>query len=327
VLGTVSRGIELRTKSADGSETDVSLRVAADGTFLEPNGGSIGGLMRQRDQTIRPAIETLDTFAGQLIFQVNRLHSQGQGRSGFSSVTGTTVVQDPTANLNAEDANVPFEIANGSFFLHVTHAGTGTRITQQIAVDGDATSLNDLVAAINGAATNVTASINTAGQLELIAATGYEMSFSDDTSGALAALGINTFFSGSKASDIAVNQVLLDDPNMLAAGAGHVEGSNDTARAIADMQDLAIAELDGRSLREYWQTQVNGLATKTAAANAAVDSSTLVKDSLAAQAQAVSGVSLDEESINLLQFQRQFQAAARFIAVIDETLQTLLSIA
>ena len=45
------------------------------------------------------------------------------------------------------------------------------------------------------------------------------------------------------------------------------------------------------------------------------------------QVQAVSGVSLDEESINLLTFQRQFQAAARFIAVIDETLQTLLSIA
>ena len=42
--------------------------------------------------------------------------------------------------------------------------------------------------------------------------------------------------------------------------------------------------------------------------------------------QAVSGVSLDEEVINLLTFQRQFQAAARFIAVIDETLQTLLSI-
>jgi flagellar hook-associated protein 1 FlgK len=41
----------------------------------------------------------------------------------------------------------------------------------------------------------------------------------------------------------------------------------------------------------------------------------------------VSGVSLDEESINLLTFQRQFQAAARFISVIDETLQVLLSLA
>lgn len=326
VLGGVSRGIELRIESGDGV-TEVSLRVAADGTFLTPAGGTLGGLMRQREQTILPAIDALDIFTNQLIFQVNRLHSQGQGRSGFTSITGTTTVQDYAANLNAGAANIPFDVENGSFFIHVTHGESGTRITQQIDVNGDAMSLNDLVAAINAQAPNVTASINSSGKLVLAAANGYEMSFSDDTSGVLAALGVNTFFTGSSAANIDVNQIIIDDPNMLAAGAGHVEGSNDTARGIADLQNVTLAGLDGQSLRDFWQTQVNGLATRAAAANAAVESSTLVRDSLSAQAQAVSGVSLDEESINLLQFQRQFQAAARFISIIDETLQTLLSIA
>jgi flagellar hook-associated protein 1 FlgK len=41
----------------------------------------------------------------------------------------------------------------------------------------------------------------------------------------------------------------------------------------------------------------------------------------------VSGVSLDEEAIDLMSLQRQFQAAARFITVIDEAMQVLLSIA
>jgi flagellar hook-associated protein 1 len=326
VLGGVSRGIELRIESDEG-QTDITVRVAEDGTFLEPGGGAIGGLLAQRDGTIRPAIDALDEFTGQLIFQVNRLHSQGQGRSGFASVTGTAIVQDPDANLNASAANLPFRIENGSFFIHITHGDSGTRTTHEIQIDGNADSLNDLVANISANVPNVTASIGAGGQLVLRAATGYEMSFSDDTSGALAALGVNTFFTGSTAADIDVNQVLIDDPNMLAAGAGHVEGSNDTARNMADLQNESIAELGNRSLREYWQGQVNSLATKTAAANAAVQSSTLVKDSLAAQISAVSGVSLDEESINLLQFQRQFQAAARFISIIDETLQTLLSIA
>ena len=54
---------------------------------------------------------------------------------------------------------------------------------------------------------------------------------------------------------------------------------------------------------------------------------TIVRESLYAQVQNRSGVSLDEESINLISYQRQFQAAARFISVIDETLQVLLSIA
>ena len=96
---------------------------------------------------------------------------------------------------------------------------------------------------------------------------------------------------------------------------------------IAFRPDWPLTDLSDRSLREFWQDSVNTLAVRTAAANLSVDSSQLVRESLAAQIQSVSGVSLDEESINLLMFQRQFQAAARFIAVIDETLQTLLSIA
>ena len=76
-----------------------------------------------------------------------------------------------------------------------------------------------------------------------------------------------------------------------------------------------------------WQNSVNSLAVRTNAANAGVESARLVRESLYSQVQAVSGVSLDEESINLLTFQRQFQAAARFITVIDETLQVLLSLA
>jgi len=112
---------------------------------------------------------------------------------------------------------------------------------------------------------------------------------------------------------------------MVAAGAGLVAGSNDTALAIADLQNAPIDALNNRSLREYWQDAVNSLAVKTSAANMTADSSALVRDSIGAQIQAVSGVSLDEESINLLTFQRQFQAAARFIAVIDETIQTLLN--
>jgi flagellar hook-associated protein 1 FlgK len=51
-----------------------------------------------------------------------------------------------------------------------------------------------------------------------------------------------------------------------------------------------------------------------------------VRESIDSQIQATSGVSLDEESINMLSYQRQFQAAARYIATIDETLQTLLTI-
>jgi len=328
LLAGVSRGVSLRTQSVEG-ELEVSIRVADDGTNLTVTSGTIGGLLRQREETVRPVVDALDELAGQLIFQVNRLHTQGQGQQGFASLVGTYAVNDTTANLNSGAANLPFRIDNGSFFIHVTHADSGQRSSYQINVDGDAMSLDDLIDEINTVVgvPNVTAAVNAERAFTLTADSGYEISFSDDTSGALAALGINTFFTGRSANTIEVNQVLLDDPTMLAVGAGHVPGSNDTALAIAALQDVALDELGKVSLREYWQNSVNSLAVRTSAANAAVESAQLVRESLYSQVQAVSGVSLDEESINLLTFQRQFQAAARFISVIDETLQILLNLA
>jgi flagellar hook-associated protein 1 FlgK len=328
ILAGESRGIEARFETVDGT-TQASIRVAADGTTLEVRSGRIGALVRQREEHVQPAVDALDAFAAQLIVQVNRLHAQGQGRSGFTALTGATPVLDTAAALNDAASGVPFSVGNGSFFIHVTHAATGLRTSHRIDVNGATMSLDDLVGQINTivAVPNVTASVGSSGELVLTAAAGYEMSFSDDTSGALAALGINTFFTGEDSATIKVNAVIRGNPSLLAASAGHVAGGNGTARAIADLQNIALEELGGISLREYWQKAINELAVKTDAANAAVESSTLVRESLAAQVQAVSGVSLDEESINLLTAQRQFQAAARFISVIDETLQTLLSLA
>ena len=328
LLGTSSRGLEMRTRS-NGNQIDVSVRVAADGTNLNVASGSIGGLMRQRQQTVQPAIDDLDHFASQLIFQVNRVHSQGQGSHGFTATTGTYHVADTTAALNSAAADLPFDVSNGSFFIHVTHQGTGTTTTHQINVDGSTMSLQDVVDQINNvvAVPNVTASISPNRELTLTANAGYEISFSDDSGGALAALGLNTFFTGTDAADIDVNQQLQGDPGLLAVGAGNIAGSNGTALALANLQSAPIDDLGGKSLPEFWDSSVNTLAVKTDAANASVESSGLVKDSLNAQVQATSGVSLDEESINLLTFQRQFQAAARFISVIDQTLQTLISMA
>jgi flagellar hook-associated protein 1 len=45
-----------------------------------------------------------------------------------------------------------------------------------------------------------------------------------------------------------------------------------------------------------------------------------------AQRDAVSGVSLDEEAINLLQFQKSYEAAARFLKIADDMTQTILSL-
>jgi len=51
-----------------------------------------------------------------------------------------------------------------------------------------------------------------------------------------------------------------------------------------------------------------------------------VLQTLQGQREALSGVSLDEESINLIKQQRAFEGAARIISTVDEMLQTILAL-
>lgn len=327
VLAGESRGITLRTDSS-GDSTTLSLRVKADGSTLNPDGGQVGALFRQRGDNVDPAIEDLDTLARELAFQVNRIHSQAQGTKGWQSVTGLNGVLDTTTNLAADATGIPFDIRNGSFELHVTNQATGLRTTVVIAVDPNTTSMDQLAAQISAAMPGGTgnASVTADRTLKLTANSGYELTFSNDSSGVLAALGVNSFFGGSDASDLVINDAIAGDPRLLASGQGHVLGSNAAALDIARLEDTTVDSLGGRSLRGFWQSVTTSLAVRTESANTKADSSRLVRESLDAQVQATSGVSLDEESINMLSYQRQFQAAARFIATVDETLQTLLSI-
>ncbi|MAD19782.1 MAG: flagellar hook-associated protein FlgK [Planctomycetaceae bacterium] len=328
VLAGESRGVTMRTESGpDGLE--VSIRVEEDGTILDARSGSIGALQRQREESILPAMATLDEFASQLVFQVNDLHAQGQGLANRTEVVGSVIGIDANENLNAAGSGLPWEIRNGVFELHVVNASTGLRATYQVAVDPDEMSLQDLVDRINvdlGVA-DATASIGPSGEFRITAAAGHEIAFSDDSSGVLAGLGVNGLFTGTNATDLTVDQAVLDDPSLLATSSDFTSGGNTTALAIVELENRSIDAFGGRSLREKWQSEVNTLAVETGAARTRYESSVLVRESLEAQNQAVSGVSIDEEAIDLMTLQRQFQAAARFITVIDEAMQVLLSIA
>src|SRR4029434_3331211 len=84
-----------------------------------------------------------------------------------------------------------------------------------ITVTAGTTTLTDIQTAINAVA-GLTATI-TAGKLTITAAANRTFTFANDTSDTLAALGINTFFTGSTASTLAVNSVVAADPTKIAA--------------------------------------------------------------------------------------------------------------
>lgn len=344
VLGGRSRGLMVRRETRGGA-VSVKIAVAQDQRELNVTSGRLGGLLASRGTAVDGTIDTIDALASQLIFQVNRIHSTGSNRPALRSATATRPLGLADRSLALSDPNnrtlsgLPFEPVNGGFVVRVRNSGTGAEEETYIRVDldgrdnagaagaGDDTSAEDIRSALDGVA-GLSAAFTADGRLRVTADSGYEFSFEDDTSSALAVLGINSYFTGTDASDIGVREDLVTGPNQLSVG--QVRGGqfveNGAAMQMVQLQDRTLAALGGRSLKDHWGDEVQrlGVATQTAATGA--DAAALVRQNLDAQRSAVSGVSVDEESINLLTFQRQYQGAARFISVVDEMTQTLLTI-
>lgn len=303
--------------------------VVVQGTNVPLGGtkGEIAGTINGRDNVIGGFLDKLDQFTSSVINQVNDIHSSGQGMHGYSSVTGTYAVSDANAALDA--AGLEFPPQNGSFQIQVVNTSTGLAQTGTITVDlagvNPKTTLNDVVSQIN-ALGNVTASVTSDGKLQIDAGSGYEVEFANDTSGALAGLGINTFFTGTSSTDIGVNSQLLADPTLLAAAQGGGPGDGSNAVALANLANQTPASLGGSSIGTFYQQTVAGLTQSSASENAILQGSQGFLDSLNGQRAQFSGVSIDNEMVQIMQFQNSYQSAARFISVIDKLFTALTQI-
>ncbi len=331
VLNGQSRGLTVEQSTIDGQPV-VSVSIRADGREVSTRSGRIGALIEARERDINGAIQALDRFANELIFQVNRVHSQGIGLSGHQSITATNRVADASAALHTSDANLKFNVSHGSFVMQVKQNGLTESTRIDIDLDGIGptdTSLASLAAQINASVANVSATITTDGRLKLdTTGPGIELSFSDDTSGVLAALGLGTFFAGSGSGNIAVSAVVAANPSRVAAaanGQGKSPGNNEAALAISQLRSRSYSG-DGPGVVQLRNAHVEEFAVRLGQANQAVEADRVVSENLRAQQQAVSGVNVDEEAINLLSFQRAYQGSARFLQVVDELLDTLLQL-
>ena len=109
-------------------------------------------------------------------------------------------------------------------------------------------------------------------------------------------------------------------------GRGHLDGDNRNALALSALRDTALESLNGLSISGHWADHVGRVANGIAQARDRSEAADVVRDNLESQRAAISGVNADEETINLLQFQRAYQASARLVSVVDEMTQTLLAL-
>lgn len=146
-----------------------------------------------------------------------------------------------------------------------------------------------------------------------------------DTGGLLAALGLNTFFRGNGPADIAVRPELLDDPKLLAVGKTAEAGdAANLLKLLALREDRLIDNT--ATFEQYLAEAAAGLGDDLNRAGQRLNELTTLGEQLEFERQSASGVDPNEEFARLLEFQRSFEAAARYIAMITRTTDELLRI-
>jgi flagellar hook-associated protein 1 FlgK len=134
-----------------------------------------------------------------------------------------------------------------------------------------------------------------------------------------------TYSSGSEAKTIAVNAVLVADPSLLVAGAAGSPGDGSLAAQIADLRNAQNFAGGTQTAGDFYASLIGTIGSDAQQANAMASNEGLVVSQLTTRRASVSGVSLDEEATDMIRFQRAYQAAARVITIVDETLDTLIN--
>jgi flagellar hook-associated protein 1 FlgK len=150
--------------------------------------------------------------------------------------------------------------------------------------------------------------------------------FADDTSGVLAALGINTFFSGTSSSNIGVSSVVRGDPAKFAASRGGVGEDTSTAVQLADLLRTPLQSQGGAALATLYDRMTGEVTQGAAVTKSVAEGFRTFQKTLEGEYLGITGVNIDEEAVRLIGYQRAFQASARVIATINELLDTLINL-
>lgn len=303
-------------------------------------------IRRSADQDVRTTVETVNDLT-EKIATLNRKIRLAEGvhdptgdledqrteaTQRVAELTGarSSVNLDGTVNFTLSDGQ-PLVYGDEAVKLTIEDAppnGLATiKLGSQVAAisDGKLRGFQDSINDINGfiqSLDNLAASV--AGRVNTLHAAGIDVQGN---------AGANFFVPSAgttiTAATFDVSAALKADVRRVVAtpsGAGLGDGS--VARNIANLlsDPNSVAGTKTGSFTTIYGLIVSeaGELTKTAETNLTTQAAILAQTE--AQRDAVSGVSLDEEAINLLQYQRSYEAAARFLKVADEMTQTILQL-
>jgi len=132
--------------------------------------------------------------------------------------------------------------------------------------------------------------------------------------------------SAGAASQIVLNPLVATNPNLLAAATTLPAGSGDNRNVLALLATQQQALASGSTPTATMQQLVTGYGISSAQANALAAHDGAMADHLKTLRESASGVSIDEELINLTKAQKAYEAVSKVVATANEMLDTLMSL-
>ena len=255
----------------------------------------------------------------QLVFELSKLvdinsYEDGDGYLNIDVGNGKPIVQgtstwDLATADNAGFQDVFWQGSDGSL-VNVTSTLSGGELKGWI--ESRDVVLNDYLTQLDALANGIMTDVNTAHNA------GRDLNGN---------AGLN-FFTGSGAVDMAVNASISANSDLIAAAAvgEGLPGGNGNAIAIANLQHAGSMP-GGSTFDESYSALAGKVGADVQAANFNSEHQSTMVQTLENYRQQVSGVSLDEEMINLVKFQHAYNAAAKLITTADEMMESLLAIA
>lgn len=269
-------------------------------------GGELRGLIDVRDVELVDFIDQVDRLAASLITEFNAIHQLGVGLDGSTGINFFTPLT-PTVN--------PSSLNTGTGVVTMTNASPSTVLVDKFQMQFTSATDFDLI--------NLTTGVNT-GSFTFVPGTAFNVAggLSVTITGAPVAGDIVNFsVSENAASTMSVASAVLANTDKIAAGLSTTT-DGDNALALSNLQDKLVfggnTTFDG-----FFNSTVSLVGVRTRSANDGLEQQDELMLELENQRQSVSGVSIDEEMINLIKFQQAFEASARMITVVEEMFDVL----
>ena len=299
--------LDVNIQDASGNNTNVTSSLT---------GGSIKGYLDMRDTEVEAVKDKLDRLAAGFIQEFNKIHQQGFGIDGstgnnFFNATSTTVVSNinntGSATMTATNGD-PSNISIDKYELTFTGS---TSFSLQNLTTG---------------ASSGTFSFTAGSTFNL--ANGFAVTISGTP-----AVGDSFKFSTSEnaAREFTVASGVLSNSNKISAG---LNSSTDGANALEMVKLQSKLVFDSVSLSsgsgtftfdEFYSSMVSTVGIQSFASQSTLSQQEGILLQLDTRRESISGVSIDEEMINMIKFQQAFNAAARLIGTVDELLDTVIS--